>query len=248
MPPIEDMQKYYKLYQAGRSMQNISDEFKITRGLLGKWFHKLKWDIRPKKLDMTGVEFHNFKVLEDITPPNNRQQVWKCLCKCGNIRKLYTSEINRKSQKSCGCLKLKGYKEICGEYWNGLLWKSKNLRVISFYLTIEEGWEIYENQNRKCYFSGLDIRFCSSVEKARRGREPLQTASLDRLDSNKPYNKDNCVWVHKNVNACKSTLTEDEFISLCQKVANNFPNHIIGEISDHYVGSPERRLANQRTI
>jgi hypothetical protein len=46
------------------------------------------------------------------------------------------------------------------------------------------------------------------------------TASLDRIDSFKPYTDDNIQWVHKHINAMKLNHSEEYFIELCKIVAN----------------------------
>lgn len=46
------------------------------------------------------------------------------------------------------------------------------------------------------------------------------TASLDRIDSSKPYIIDNIQWVHKDINFMKRTYSHDYFIKLCKLVAN----------------------------
>lgn len=50
------------------------------------------------------------------------------------------------------------------------------------------------------------------------------TASLDRIDSLKPYNIDNIQWVHKIVNFMKYNLSEDDFLFYCEKIVENAKN------------------------
>lgn len=47
------------------------------------------------------------------------------------------------------------------------------------------------------------------------------TASLDRIDSSKPYVKDNVQWVHKVVNNMKWDFDQNEFIEWCKIIASN---------------------------
>lgn len=46
------------------------------------------------------------------------------------------------------------------------------------------------------------------------------TASLDRIDSNKGYNKENIQWVHKYINKMKMDFNQDYYIEMCRKVSN----------------------------
>lgn len=86
------------------------------------------------------------------------------------------------------------------------------VRDILFEITPEEAKELFLSQNGKCYYSGVDL-VLPTVDSY------IKTASLDRLDSNKHYYKENCVWCHKDINKMKNKLTEERFLYLCQKIA-----------------------------
>lgn len=66
----------------------------------------------------------------------------------------------------------------------------------------------------RCAISGLDIYLPKSK------KDPVsQTASLDRIDSKKPYIEGNVQWVHKIINVMKQSLSDEEFIQYCRTVA-----------------------------
>jgi hypothetical protein len=46
-----------------------------------------------------------------------------------------------------------------------------------------------------------------------------QTASLDRIDNNKGYTKDNIQWLHKNINLMKHCFDQKYFIELCNLIS-----------------------------
>ena len=87
-------------------------------------------------------------------------------------------------------------------------------------------WNLFESQKRKCALSGIDITLT-------KGKNiPLQTnnnnldysgwtASLDRIDSKKPYERGNLQWVHRNINIMKNSYSENYFIELCKKVVDH---------------------------
>jgi hypothetical protein len=77
-------------------------------------------------------------------------------------------------------------------------------------------WELFLKQNRKCALSGIEIGFPQAW--GVKSKTDI-TASLDRIDSNKGYTKDNVQWVHKHINTMKMHMTDMEFISICKKVA-----------------------------
>ena len=63
----------------------------------------------------------------------------------------------------------------------------------------------------KCALTGWDITIAYNE----------CNASLDRIDNNKGYTKDNIQWVHSMVNMSKNKYPNDVFIKMCVDVANN---------------------------
>ena len=146
-------------------------------------------------------------------------------CFCGNIFETIPQSILSGATRSCGCLlltgpnknsnKWNGYEEISGSFWAGLKHSAKS-RNIEINLTIEDIWKIFEQQNRKCKLSGLELNFAKSQKD-----KNDTTASLDRIDSSGGYVQDNVQWVHKKVNIMKNKFNENEFIEICKKIAEN---------------------------
>lgn len=89
-------------------------------------------------------------------------------------------------------------------------------RNLDFTLTIDDLWNLYLFQNKKCAITGVDINIVNATIN---GNYHLQTASLDRINSSEGYVKGNIQWVHKIINSLKSDFKNDEFISLCHLVA-----------------------------
>ena len=51
------------------------------------------------------------------------------------------------------------------------------------------------------------------------------TISIERIDSNKGYTKDNVVLVAGIVNSMKNDLSQDEFIKTINLICKNFPGN-----------------------
>ncbi len=153
---------------------------------------------------------------------------WECVCSCGSIRVLSSDHLTRKTNpvKSCGCLQ----KERIGaahSQWNGVggisggWWcthvererKQSTRPKVPVTLTKEEAWKLYEEQGGLCALSGVPIVIASSSHN--------NTASIDRIDSSGGYELGNVQWVHKHVNFMKRTYSQEYFIDMCTKVANN---------------------------
>ena len=145
---------------------------------------------------------------------------YHCLfkCKCGKEKEVLLYNVLSGKSKSCGCEKKhlrKGLAEITGEYWCNLKFNAAK-RKIDFNLTIEYAWNLFLKQEKKCSISGLFLSF--------KDNDKFKSASLDRIDSSKGYVEGNIQWVSKGVNLMKWSLSQEKFISLCQKIYNNDRN------------------------
>lgn len=156
--------------------------------------------------------------------------VWECICECGNLSYPTTSNLTRINggTKSCGCLWRKrgksnchwtGYEDISGRYWYSIQANARN-RKIDFNVTIEYIWDLYLKQNKRCALTGLPINVIYSGMKR---NACLVSASLDRIDSSKGYIVGNVHWIHKKINQIKMDLSVDDFLHLCNIIAQKNP-------------------------
>lgn len=79
-------------------------------------------------------------------------------------------------------------------------------------------YRLWVKQKGKCSITGLDMVF--GTEYFRNEDTKYRTMSLDRIDSSKPYDRDNiqlvCLWV----NIAKQTFTLEQLKDWCTKVLN----------------------------
>ncbi len=108
----------------------------------------------------------------------------------------------------------KGHGEISGAFWFRNLRNNANKRGWKIEISIEWAWEQFLRQDRKCALTGWPLCFSRHFGK--------QTASLDRIDSNKHYTEDNVRWLHKDVNRMKMNYTDEQFIEMCKSVINYY--------------------------
>lgn len=184
---------------------------------------------KPRQILTKDFLYNEYIVLgkstQQIASENNLKQptVYYNLLK-HNINTRNVQEANRKNaithQKLAIESRWSGHEEISGTYLLKLE-QGATQRNIEFQLTKEELWDLFIKQDRKCALSGIEIAFAPKGKCVPQYKE-LQTASLDRIDSNKPYTIDNVQWVHKNINKMKQDLPQEVFVDLCKLVANNF--------------------------
>jgi hypothetical protein len=156
----------------------------------------------------------------------SKETICECKCECGECVVVRGRYLRAGHKLSCGCLRhtnnknhhaWKGYGEISRSDWNDIQRGAKG-RVIPFDLTIEQAWELFVAQNRRCVLSGVPIKFST---RNRRYENNEHTASLDRVDSTKGYTLDNVQWVHKIVQTMKWQSSQNEFIGWCRLISNN---------------------------
>ena|SRR3990167_864845 len=186
-----------------------------------------------KRKDLTGKRF-GCLLVKKYSCSKDGKSYWECVCDCGKEKIIRGASLSSGHPRSCGCLKhriskhriskhrigsenpqWKGYGEISGRYFKNLK-KGAKRRKIEFLISVEEIWNLFLNQNRKCALSGKEIFFSLT-----RLRYKEQTASLDRIDSNKGYTIDNIQWVHKDINQMKTNFKEDIFINYCKLITEN---------------------------
>ena len=134
-------------------------------------------------LNLVGQKFGRGTVLEIDRVDKNYNKYWKLICECGNYYSSQTGSLRSGNCKSCGCLQKhaaklvnwKGYEEIPYSYYRDLQNKAVK-RNIEFLISIEDIWNIFILQNKKCKLSGRELFFTKGKKRG--------NASVDRTDIN----------------------------------------------------------------
>jgi len=174
-----------------------------------------------------GRKFGKYTIItgDIVKGNNNNESKVECLCECGKIN--IVSCITLIKGVSNGCRQcthsktgidhpsFKGYKEIPGSWFRRYINRSNKFE---FTITIENIYDLWTKQNKKCALSGLDIDFKNTNQNT---HDLICTASLDRIDSKKGYILDNIQLVHKDINMMKKEYNQQYFIEMCKLVSNN---------------------------
>lgn len=163
----------------------------------------------------SGQKFNKLTTVKVVDISKNRTFIWECVCDCGNISNVRTSQLKNQSIKSCGCIakgdsnkRWTGCGEVSGNFYTGIRCCAKN-RKIDFNISVEDIWNTYLKQDKKCYLSGLDINFKMYNE----------TASVDRIDSSLGYKINNIGICHKDINKIKASFSVSDFIEYCKLIS-----------------------------
>ncbi|MEM4258047.1 MAG: hypothetical protein QXL17_02705 [Candidatus Thermoplasmatota archaeon] len=145
-------------------------------------------------------------------------------CPHGVIAGRTISALCRGDTKGCvqcgGEQKYKGIGDLSASYVNSVQLGARE-RNLEFNVSLEYLWALYNDQNRKCALSGMDITLDPQYSTHYRQDEKsvTQTASLDRIDNNLGYIEGNVQWLHKKVNLMKNSYNQEEFVDLCELIS-----------------------------
>lgn len=175
-----------------------------------------------RQLINIGDKFGLYTVIKKGKLGKRHVQFWICQCECGNISEVRTSALLNGSSKSCGCLitKFNRYKnpytigDIRPYFWESIKRMAKE-RNIKFELTPQDIWQQWNTQKGICALSNIKLTL---PQKAREKNKA--TASLDRINSNDYYHKNNIQWIHKDINIMKNKFDMQYFINICQQIAS----------------------------
>lgn len=152
-----------------------------------------------KKYVHPGDRYGRLVVIEEIGSDKWGTRLWKCRCDCGEYSIVTTRNLTAGNTKSCGCLSLETH-------------LTHGMRNTRFYKV----WQAMKNRcrNKKlaCYpnYGGRGIKYCKEWMSLECFRDDMyesyldhaeeygeKNTTLDRIDVNGDYCKENCRWVTK---------------------------------------------------
>lgn len=154
--------------------------------------------------DLTGQKFSFLTVLERTDKRTGGSVVWKCICNCGKTTEASSGNLRSGHTKSCGCHKSKvssnALAEMCTKHGH-----SKVGNVSRTYSTWLHMTDRCNNPNNDSYknYGGRGIEVCERWSDFANfledmGERPKGT-SIDRVNVDLGYFKDNCRWATKKV-------------------------------------------------
>lgn len=140
-----------------------------------------------KRIDITGITFNKWTVLKYIGTNSRFQTLYKCKCECGSIRICLGSNIKNGLSKTCGCS-----------------WKTAK---VTHGMSKTRIFKIWNNMRSRCsnpnridyrFYGGRGIKVCKRWHKFENFYKDMgdggKSKSLDRINNNKNYSKENCRW------------------------------------------------------
>lgn len=133
--------------------------------------------------DITGNQFKFLSVLGYLGKGK-----WHCKCECGNVKIVSTAKLNNGHVKSCGCLaKTNAVKHNAIGTREYITWTNIKARCTN------------PNNNSYYNYGGRGITVCDKwLESFENFYEDMGNCpkgfSIERVNNNKGYNKNNCIW------------------------------------------------------
>lgn len=200
----------------GVSETTVRDKMKVFQIPYRKTWSRGGHNLLP----IIGQRFGKLVVIEKQgrEKSDNGEAKWICKCDCGNTYVTGSNRLRRGATKSCGCFKIEKltpnrYQDLSHAYWSRIV-RGAQIRGLSLEIIPKDAWDKFVEQGKKCALSGVELVLSNPYS----GKN--QTASFDRIDSSKGYEKSNIQWIHKDLNNMKNNFTDAEFILWCEKVSN----------------------------
>ncbi|TYR75544.1 hypothetical protein FZC79_10255 [Rossellomorea vietnamensis] len=159
-------------------------------------------------VDISGARYSRLKVIKLHEKVKDRGARWLCKCDCGTETISWAWELKNGKKKSCGCFNKEIVKQQKTRLSHGLsktrfyrIWfamkrrctESKNELFKKYYIdrgiTVCEEWLTFENFKRDMYSCYLE-----HIEK-----HSEKNTSIDRINNDLGYTKENCRWATNEV-------------------------------------------------
>lgn len=149
----------------------------------------------PNFMDLSGQKFNSLLVIEHAGRNHIGKHIYLCKCDCGKSVILRGEDVKSGNTKSCGCLRSKmvadkNFKHGYAHTPMYNVWSSIKARCL--------------NHNDKQYsdYGGRGITICESWMQYENFHDDMINTykhglSIERVDNNKGYGKENCIWADR---------------------------------------------------
>ena len=166
------------------------------------------------KLNLVGQVYGELIVIEECdgkrAPSGKNRRVWLCQCRCGNVLEVFHGSLRSGNTKSCGCKR----NEFISKALSSLDRNSHEKVGTKIYHCWDNMKARCSNPNNPAYenYGGRGITYDPRWESFENfygdmGDVPVGM-TLDRIDVNGGYCKENCRWTDKSTQAYNTRMSK----------------------------------------
>lgn len=164
-----------------------------------------------RRKDLTGQIFDRLTIISFNRTDKQYRTYWNCLCTCGKQTEVRTDQLTRGIAKSCGCLQ----KETVS-----IVNRTHGLTTSKSSALEKRTSNIYHGMMHRCYdpnqtgyenYGGRGIKVCDRWHNIDNFITDMgicpEDFTIERIDVNADYSKENCIWLHYSKQAANRRNT-----------------------------------------